>query len=94
MCLFTFIVLLFIFILVKTIIIPAANEKDLHEVDKTVRDSVKFIPVKTGWEVLTHALAEIKQVKNDGSDSYGICTDITKIKPTSGKARVSLKAAE
>lgn len=79
---------------VKTIIIPAANEKDLHEVDKTVQDSVRFIPVKTGWEVLSHALAEIKQVKNDGSDSYSICADFTKIIPTSGKTRVSLETAE
>ena len=79
---------------VKTIIIPSANEKDLHEVDQAVRNTVKFIPVKTGWEVLAHALAEIKQVKNDGSESYGICTNISKIIPTSGKARVSLNTAE
>ena len=42
---------------VRTIIIPADNLKDLHEVDPVVRENVTFIPCSRAHEVLANALA-------------------------------------
>lgn len=41
---------------VKTVIIPAANEKDLEEIDQTVRSRLNFITVKHADAVLEAAL--------------------------------------
>lgn len=41
---------------VTTVIIPADNEKDLEEIDQTVRTALTFIPVKQVDEVLAQAL--------------------------------------
>jgi ATP-dependent Lon protease len=41
---------------VRTIIIPADNLKDLHEVDPVVRENVTFIPCSRAHEVLSNAL--------------------------------------
>jgi ATP-dependent Lon protease len=41
----------------KTIIIPQRNQADLTEIPENVRNEIKFIPVKTVDEVLSHALA-------------------------------------
>ncbi len=41
---------------VKTVIIPAENEKDLEEIDQTVRSRLNFITVRTMDAVLTAAL--------------------------------------
>ena len=41
---------------VRTIIIPADNMKDLHEVDTLVRENVTFIPCSKASEVLANAL--------------------------------------
>lgn len=40
-----------------TVIIPADNEKDLEDIDQTVRKALTFVPVKQVDEVLAHALA-------------------------------------
>ena len=40
-----------------TVIIPADNEKDLEEIDQTVRAALTFVPVKRVDEVLAQALA-------------------------------------
>ena len=42
---------------VKTIIIPKKNEKDLCDIDKTVRENVNFIPCDNIFEVLDVALS-------------------------------------
>ena len=42
---------------VRTIIIPADNLKDLHEVDPVVRENVTFVPCSRAHEVLANALA-------------------------------------
>ena len=42
---------------ISTVLIPADNEKDLEEIDQTVRAALKFIPVKQVDEVLANALA-------------------------------------
>ncbi len=46
---------------VKTVLIPADNEKDLDEIDSIVRESLKFVFCKTAEDVLSAALIEEKQ---------------------------------
>ena len=41
---------------IKTVLIPAQNEKDLDEVDSEARAHLSFIPCKTAEEVLSHVL--------------------------------------
>ena len=41
---------------VKTVIIPADNEKDLEEIDQTVRSRLNFIPVRDADTVISTAL--------------------------------------
>ena len=43
-----------------TVILPAENEKDLEEIDQTVRAGLQFIPVRQVDQVLAHALADQK----------------------------------
>jgi ATP-dependent Lon protease len=45
---------------IKTIIMPADNEKDLEEVPKKVHDTIKFHPVRAMRDVLKLALVEKK----------------------------------
>ncbi|MEA3048282.1 MAG: ATP-dependent Lon protease [Sphingomonadales bacterium] len=42
---------------IKTVLIPAENEKDLAEIPATIREGLAIIPVSHVDEVLTHALA-------------------------------------
>ena len=42
---------------IKTVLIPAENEKDLAEVPDNVKGALTIIPVATVDEVLAHALA-------------------------------------
>ena len=48
---------------VRTIIIPADNMKDLHEVDPLVRENVTFIPCRRACEVLSNALVFPEKAK-------------------------------
>ena len=57
---------------VRTIIIPADNLKDLHEVDPLVRENVTFIPCRRASEVLTNALVQ----QEDRAVSIHTDTDI------------------
>ena len=41
---------------IKTIIIPAENEKDIDDIQKDIRKQIKFIPVKSMDDVLKYAL--------------------------------------
>ena len=43
---------------VKTVFIPKANEQDLEDIDKTVRENIRFVPVTYASEVIELALAE------------------------------------
>ena len=43
---------------IKTVIIPAANEKDIEEFSPTVKNGIKFVPVKSIDEVFKNAFAE------------------------------------
>ncbi|MBR4292121.1 MAG: endopeptidase La [Clostridia bacterium] len=47
---------------VKTVLIPAENERDLVNIDKTVRESLTFIPCKTASDVLMHALVRNEEL--------------------------------
>lgn len=42
---------------ISTVIIPHENEKDLEEIDQTVRKALKFVRVKQVDEVLAQVLA-------------------------------------
>ena len=42
---------------VKTVIIPKDNERDLEEIDQTVRNALKFVTATTVETVLETALA-------------------------------------
>ena len=42
---------------ITTVIVPADNEKDLEEIDQTVRAGLRFVPVEQVDEVLAEALA-------------------------------------
>ena len=48
---------------ISCVIIPAENEPDLYEIDKAVRDKIRFIPVHTLDEVISVALAPVIEVK-------------------------------
>ena len=41
---------------VKTVLIPKENERDLADIDKTVRENLEFIPCVTVEDVLKSAL--------------------------------------
>lgn len=41
---------------IRTVLIPAENEKDLADIDQTVRAQLRFIPVSQVDQVLTQAL--------------------------------------
>ena len=43
---------------IKTVIIPALNELDIDEFSDTVKNGIKFVPVKTIDEVFRIAFAE------------------------------------
>jgi ATP-dependent Lon protease len=46
---------------IKTVIIPADNVSDLADIDKTVKESVKFLPVEKIDEVLEAALTRMPE---------------------------------
>ncbi len=46
---------------VKTVLIPADNEKDIDELDSAVRENVKIVPCRTLSEVLSYALLPAKK---------------------------------
>ncbi len=51
---------------IKTVILPAANEKDLEEIDQTVRAALRFVTVEQVDAVLAEALAlELDQAQPD-----------------------------
>ena len=50
---------------VKTVIIPQENEKDLEEIDQTVRSRLQFIPVKDADTVISTALDFSKVPKSE-----------------------------
>ncbi|MBV8445920.1 MAG: hypothetical protein JOZ92_08405, partial [Candidatus Dormibacteraeota bacterium] len=43
---------------IRTFILPAKNQRDLHEVDREILDAMTVIAVETVAQVLDHALLE------------------------------------
>ena len=69
---------------VSTVFIPAENEKDLAEIDQTVRAALAFVPVRQVDEVLAQVLigkpkapaatyAPISETAKPASGSVGLC---------------------
>ncbi|MBQ7465008.1 MAG: hypothetical protein IJS55_00645, partial [Oscillospiraceae bacterium] len=54
----------------RTVIIPKDNEKDLEEIDQTVRKALRFVPVETVEQVFAAAL--VPQSKADAVDHLTI----------------------
>ena len=54
---------------IQTVIIPADNEKDLEEIDQTVRQALHFVPVEQVDEVLAEALEVPRTVATSGNAS-------------------------
>ena len=46
---------------IKTVIVPKGNEKDLADIDPTVRQALRFIPAETVDAVFAHALTRPKK---------------------------------
>ena len=54
---------------VRTVIIPKDNERDLQEIDPTVRKALNFIPVSHADEVLSAAL-DLSKVSKPQSEEH------------------------
>lgn len=50
---------------ITTVIIPAENEKDLEDIDQTVRSALNFVLVKRVDEALSQALTSVLPLQND-----------------------------
>ena len=48
---------------IKTVLIPTDNEKDLEEIDQTVRAALQFILVERADQVLAHALLPVSRAE-------------------------------
>ncbi|SMC39820.1 endopeptidase La [Papillibacter cinnamivorans] len=58
---------------VKTVILPAENEKDLEEIDQTVRNSLHFVLVEHIDAVLAEALYSFKLIQGDPEEPSFRC---------------------
>ena len=69
---------------VRSVIIPKDNEKDLEEIDQTVRKALHFVPVSTVDAVFAAALAQ-------PLDSAHAVEHMTNLVMESGENRGSLR---
>ena len=79
---------------VRTIIIPADNLKDLHEVDPVVRENVTFIPCRRAHEVLSNALVRETPVDKtvaarSNETEEIVATSVSKKTPTAKRAKAN-----
>jgi len=60
--------------LIKTIIIPKENEKDLKEIPKNVLSMLKVIPVESMDDVLKHALVyeDVNQIYRGKDEGHSL----------------------
>ena len=61
---------------IHTVIIPKDNEKDLAEIDQTVRSALNFVPVDHVDSVLQVALEPLLSEKRDGAGAPADCLAI------------------
>ena len=66
---------------VRTVIIPAENEKDLEEIDQTVRQALQFITVSSADRVLEAALLPAEAAQETGSTASS-GADVLSLPPT------------
>lgn len=74
---------------VKTVIIPAANEKDLCDIDPAVRESIEFIPVKNAYQVLELALVSQADTQNKSTDTLLIGANLPNLVSKTNTVRTS-----
>ena len=66
---------------ITTVIIPAENEKDLEDIDQTVRTALNFVPVKQVDEALSQALTSILPLQENDA-----CCPITEAARPAGQS--------
>jgi ATP-dependent Lon protease len=55
---------------ISTVIIPQDNVRDLEEIDQTVREALRFVPVSTIDEVLSEALEQTVSKPSDEAAAF------------------------
>ena len=74
---------------IKTVIIPAENEKDLKEIPENVKTNLQIIPVKLMDEVLAQALESLPGLKKSGKGLENELSSSSEIASSSRKKRGS-----
>lgn len=74
---------------IKTVIIPEENEKDLEEIDQTVRNALNFISVSQADAVITAAL-DFSHIQLDDSGPSGAISDEASAESTRKSTHVHL----
>ena len=74
---------------IKTVIIPAENEKDLKEIPENVKTNLQIIPVKLMDEVLAQALESLPGMKKPGKGLENQLSSSSEIASSSRKKRGS-----
>ncbi len=70
---------------IKNVIIPKDNERDIFEIDETIRNSINFIPVSTIEEVLKLAVKPVTKAKQKTKKEI----IIPKNKPSSNRTTIT-----
>uniref|UniRef100_UPI002FDB0C87 endopeptidase La n=1 Tax=Pontibaca methylaminivorans TaxID=515897 RepID=UPI002FDB0C87 len=76
---------------IKTVLIPAENEKDLTEIPENVKEGLKIIPVKHVSEVLEHALVRKPEPIewDEAAEEEAAAAKAALAKPDSGSGAVT-----
>ena len=67
--------------LVKKVIIPAENERDLSELPDTIKEVIEFVPVRTMDEVLKIAILPRQKPDFDELIEYGDLHEVAQGSP-------------
>lgn len=65
-----------------TVIIPKENEKDLEEIDQTVRHALRFVPVETVDDVFSTSLVPMKETETPAEHKTAVASDSSKTSNT------------
>ncbi|MBP3415656.1 MAG: endopeptidase La, partial [Clostridia bacterium] len=72
---------------IKTVVIPAANEPDLIEVDEAVRNAIRFVPVKSVDEVFRIAFNSVPDGHKADDKEQHMVEAIAASKPSDSSVR-------
>ncbi|MBQ2751635.1 MAG: endopeptidase La, partial [Oscillospiraceae bacterium] len=72
---------------IKTVVIPAANEPDLIEVDEAVRNAIRFVPVKSVDEVFPIAFNAVPDGHKADDKEQQMVEAIAAAKPSDSSVR-------